>query len=268
MSANPSGLPLVIGHRGSSSVAPENTIAAFTRALSDGADGIEFDVRLARDGVPVVIHDATLKRTAQRAGAVSDFTAAELEQIDVGSWFNEKHPTNAQSSYAHETIPSLSRLFEAMAGHDSRLYLELKSDGSDVERLAAAVVTLINDFSLIPRVIVESFHLPALQIVKELRSDIRTAALFEAQLQSPVALLRSRKAVALAVNVGADEIALHYSLAGGRIIDQAQKERLPVVVWTVDQPNWIRRAQSLGILAVITNDCAAMVRERSRLSAL
>ncbi|MDQ3754751.1 MAG: glycerophosphodiester phosphodiesterase, partial [Acidobacteriota bacterium] len=63
--------PLIIGHRGASAVAPENTLGAFARALDDGADGIEFDVRLARDGVPIVIHDATLKRTALQDGAVA-----------------------------------------------------------------------------------------------------------------------------------------------------------------------------------------------------
>src|SRR2546423_8519224 len=115
MPATPTLQPLIIGHRGAAAVAPENTIAAFNRAVRDSADGIEFDVRLARDGVPVIIHDATLRRTALRPGAVSDFTASELQRIDVGSWFNKKHPKAAQKEYEQETIPSLAQLLEAMA---------------------------------------------------------------------------------------------------------------------------------------------------------
>ena len=68
--------PLIIGHRGAAAVAPENTLASFTRAFADGADGIEFDVRLTRDHIPVVIHDASLKRTAARIGFIAALTAA------------------------------------------------------------------------------------------------------------------------------------------------------------------------------------------------
>jgi glycerophosphoryl diester phosphodiesterase len=264
----PTPQPLIIGHRGAAAVAPENTIAAFNRALRGGADGIEFDVRLSRDGVPVVIHDATLRRTALRAGPVSDFTASELQEIDVGSWFNQKHPEAAQKEYEQETIPSLEQLCAAMAVNDCLLYLEMKNDDAEVERLAAAVVKLINDFSFANRVVVESFHLPALQIVKQIDPRIRTAALFESRLRGPVAVLRSRKAVSLASNVGANEIALHHSLATRSVTAEAAQSDIPIVVWTVDNPIWIKRARSHGIHALITNDPATMVRERSRVSAI
>jgi len=70
--------PLVVAHRGASALAPENTLAAFTRAIDDGAEGIEFDVRLAKDNVAVVFHDSTLSRTAKRDARLSDFTSASL----------------------------------------------------------------------------------------------------------------------------------------------------------------------------------------------
>src|SRR6185503_14444987 len=96
--------PLILGHRGASAVAPENTLAAFSRAMSDGADGIEFDVRLSRDGVPVVIHDANLNRTAGVARRVSDLTAKELQEIDVGGWFDHAE-RNPQATFAGEKLP-------------------------------------------------------------------------------------------------------------------------------------------------------------------
>ena len=76
--------PLIIGHRGASALAPENTLASFSRAIADGADGFEFDVRLSRDHIPVVIHDADLKRTAHKNSRVAALSAQELSQIDVG----------------------------------------------------------------------------------------------------------------------------------------------------------------------------------------
>ena len=82
-----SHLPLIIGHRGSSALAPENTLAAFRHAIADGADGIEFDVRLSSDGVAVVIHDPTLERTGLLKHRVSHVTAADLQTTDVGTWF-------------------------------------------------------------------------------------------------------------------------------------------------------------------------------------
>jgi len=90
--------PLIIAHRGASAHAPENTLAALQLAVDAGAEGVEFDVRLARDGVPVVIHDETLARTALRPERVSDLTSDRLNQIDVGSWFNTKYPNKISTT--------------------------------------------------------------------------------------------------------------------------------------------------------------------------
>jgi len=135
--------PLVIGHRGASAFAPENTLAAFERALADGADGIEFDVRLARDGVPVVVHDSTLRRTARIDASIAALSSSDLSAIDVGSWLNRRHPTRAASVYERETVPTLVRVFETIAPRCRLLYVELKCEAGEttslVERAVAAV---------------------------------------------------------------------------------------------------------------------------------
>src|SRR6185312_12061571 len=100
---------------GASALAPENTLAAFATALRDGADGIEFDVRLSSDGVPVVIHDATLGRTAMIKTAVSALTAAELCTVEVGSWFNRKFSHLARPEFAREPVPTLAQVFESFS---------------------------------------------------------------------------------------------------------------------------------------------------------
>ena len=101
--------PLIIGHRGACAVAPENTITAFRSAILAGADGIEFDVRLSRDGLTVVIHDDTLKRTGLIDRPVSELTATELQQVDVGSWFARR---SEQNSFFGERLPLLPQVFD------------------------------------------------------------------------------------------------------------------------------------------------------------
>ncbi len=113
-----SDLPLIIGHRGASAIAPENTLAAFTRAIQNGADGIEFDVRLSQDGVPVVIHDATLARTGLIDGVVAELSAEVLGRTDVGSWFGRR-PNADDVDFSGEKLPSLQQVFDLFADSDA-----------------------------------------------------------------------------------------------------------------------------------------------------
>jgi glycerophosphoryl diester phosphodiesterase len=250
---------LIIGHRGASAVAPENTLAAFARALEDGADGIEFDVQLSRDDVPFVIHDATLSRTAGLARAVADASSEELAASDVGSWFNRKFPRLAQPGYEREQVPTLKDVFDLLSKSPCLIYLEMKCAGSDCERVASHCIDLIDEYSFGGRTIVECFDLAALVRVKSLNSKIRTAALFEPRLIESSALLKRIKLIDRAVDCGADEIALHHTLVSKRTVQQASKLKIPCVVWTVDHPRWYRRASELGMKALITNNPAIMV---------
>lgn len=247
--------PLIIGHRGASAIAPENTMAAFAEAIAAGAEGIEFDVRLTKDGVPVIIHDNSLDRTAGRTGRIADLTWNELRRVDVGSWF-------PRGNFANEPIPSLEQLFTLFRDNSLTLYLEMKSDFQQQHvPLAQACCTLINDFRFKNRVIIECFDLRALNVVKAIDPDLRTAALFEPSISKPSILLDQR-IIDQTVDVDASELALHHRLARKRLIEKAKLANLEVVVWTVDDPKWIDRARSLGIKALITNNPAAMLAHR------
>lgn len=223
--------PLIIGHRGASAVAPENSMAAFEAAIEAGADGVEFDVRLSRDGVPVIIHDDTLQRTHALRRRVVDLTAEELRIVNV---------------------PSLRDLFELMLGNDLILCLEIK--GSSAE-LAERCCELVREFSFEERVIVECFDLTVLEKIRTLK----TAALFEPRIYT------DRNLIDRALEVGASVLALHHRLAKPTLIEKAKLAGLRVVVWTVDDPVWVARAQSLGIEALITNDPATMIEASERL---
>ena len=252
---------LIIGHRGASAVAPENTMAAFREALAVGADGIEFDVRLTRDGVPVVIHDSTLRRTGGLPHRIADLTSAEISRIDVGSWFAQKKGF-PPGTFANETVPSLAELFTLFQTNNSTLYLEMKCDSPSEQRpLAEACVRVIDEHSLKERVVVECFQLPALKILKEIDPDIKTVALFEPSFKNP-SVLSDQRILNQATEVGAAALALHHRLARESLVQKAKSAGLHVAVWTVDDPAWIERAQAIGIDALITNNPAAMLSHR------
>src|ERR1044071_2487552 len=213
--------PLIIGHRGASAVAPENTMAAFREAIAVGADGIEVDVRLARDGVPVVIHDGTLRRTGGLAQRVADLTWSEIAKVDVGSWFAQ--------SFANETVSSLEELFRLFKSNDLTLYLEMKCE-SQVEYapLAEACCRLIAEYGLKERVLVECFQLPAL---RKIDSGIRTVALFEPSISNPSVLL-DQSIINKAQDAGAVALALHHRLARKSLVSKAKDAGMHVAVWT------------------------------------
>jgi glycerophosphoryl diester phosphodiesterase len=251
-----SARPLVIGHRGAAAVAPENTLASFTRAFADGADGIEFDVRLTRDHIPVVIHDATLKRTAARTGFVAALTANELAATDVGSWFNQRFPAHARAEYAGANVPTLAQVLELNKRHGGLLCIELKCEAGEAHALVARVVETVHEHDADQLCVLSSFTLTALAEVRRLAPHIRTAALFDRSLAHPLPSVRAIFARARAC--GADEVALHHTLANARTIAAAQRASFPVVVWTLDNGARARRLAELGVRAIITNDPARL----------
>jgi glycerophosphoryl diester phosphodiesterase len=255
--------PLIIGHRGAAAVAPENTLVSFERALKDGADGIEFDVRLARDRVPVIIHDATLKRTAMRKGTIASLSSSELSKVDVGTWFNLRYPSHARAEYAQATITTLAHVFEALNEANARLYVEMKCGPEDRAVLAAEVAKMVRTYALAHRVVVESFDLAAIAEIKRLDSGIRTAALFDRKLSRPAP--STRRMIERAIRSGASEIALHRSLATQRAVQMAERHGLETVIWTADSPAWVKRAIKSGIRAIITNNPARLFARRAEL---
>ena len=253
----PLSTPLIIGHRGAAAVAPENTLISFERAFADGADGIEFDVRLAADGVPVVIHDATLRRTALKRGRIAHLSSTELVELDAGTWFNLRYPSKAHPLYAQARIPTLADVFARFKNGEALLYVEMKCGAKDRVPLSVEVVRLIRAHEVASRVCVESFDLAAIAEVKRLDAKLRTAALFDRRLSRPAP--SARKMIEQAVLCGAEELALHHSLATRRTVREAARRGLETIIWTADNPAWVRRARSRGVRAIITNDPAGLI---------
>lgn len=273
---------LIIAHRGASAEAPENTLAAFRRAIEVGADGVEFDVRLAADGVPVVIHDATLERVAGLKRRVADLTSSDLAKIDAGSLFKleRRQPGgNASSPPARGgvaegrgggsreramtdsswSVPTLRRTLDVLNDLRGPVYVEIKIDHThEVAPLTHAVARVISGSPLLPEIIIQSFDLRVLTSIRKHLPDIQTAALFGSRLSHFVG--GRRRIVDLAIEHGATHLSLHQSVVTRRMAARAAAANLLIAVWTVNNPAWLQRASELGVYAVITNDPARLTR--------
>jgi len=219
--------PLIIGHRGACADAPENTLAAFALALEQNADGIELDVQLSADGVPVIMHDATVDRTCDGAGRVADMTLAELRQLTI----DNDHP-----------VPTLDDLF-ALLGRRTLYNVELKALGLDDGGLAETVARCVVAHDVADCVLVSSFS-PF--TVRSARRHFPAAV--------PVALLRERRSTRLfhsLLRTAADHP--DYTLVNEALLAWARRKGLRVNVWTVNDVAEGRRLVRLGVHGVITN---------------
>lgn len=140
--------PLVLAHRGASLSAPENTLAAFELALKQGAHGIELDVKLSADGEVVVIHDATVERTTNGQGRVSQLNLAALRDLDAGSFFSDE--------FREEKVPTLTEVFETI-GKRAIINVELTNYSTPRDGLADSVCELVKRFGFQNRVLFSSF---------------------------------------------------------------------------------------------------------------
>lgn len=177
----PSGRLFVWAHRGSSSVEPENTLAAFLRAERDGADGIECDCQLTRDGVVVLMHDARLDRTTDQHGWVGDRTWAELQEVRIS-------PPGGQG--APHRVPRLEEVLEALAP-TTAVNLEIKNGPRYYVGLVGRVVEIVRRYSAQERVLLSSFDHYALQEAARLAPEMARAALYAARLTIPAAVAAS-----------------------------------------------------------------------------
>ena len=230
--------PLILAHRGASQRAPENTLAAFRLALDMGADGVELDVQLCKDGEAVVIHDFTVDETTGGQGWVKDFTLAELQALDAGAWY--------ATEFAGERIPTLAQVLQEL-GPWLVLNIELKTRTPFTDGLEAEVVRLVEDAVLVRRVIISSFDPLALWRVRRLNRHISTGLLYAPDLPR---YLRDRWLQPLA-----RPAALHprWDMLDERTVAAAHRRGLAVHPWTCDDPDALRRLVSWGVDAIITN---------------
>ncbi|MDZ4674752.1 MAG: glycerophosphodiester phosphodiesterase family protein [Gemmatimonadota bacterium] len=221
----------VIAHRGASGLRPENTLTAFALALELGADGIELDVRISRDGVPVVHHDPDLTRTTGRAGLVRELTAGELAAADAGD--GEGIPALATVLEATGNLPLLIELKEVAAG---RPVLEVLRHCGAASRVAVA--------SFLPAAL-HPFRGEGVPLGAT-RPDIIGATLAAAVRWRPRRVPWQFYAVP-------DRYRDVVTVPTARFVARAHRQGCPVHVWTVDDPERAAALWRIGVSGIITN---------------
>ena len=239
--------PLVFAHRGGAALAPENTLAAFDQSVASGADGLELDVRLSRDGVVVVHHDRTLERTTNLRGAVSNATADELARADAGHHFmrGDARPFRGLGL----GVPTLASVLARYRDH--RLIVEMKQNTPE---LARSVLEAVRSADAVDRVCLGSFGLRVLGAARAFDRAVATSA---ARQEVRWALYRSwcRWPVSRVAYAGyqVPETSGVTRLVSRRFVEHAHRSNLAVQVWTVNAEPDARRLLGWGVDGLITD---------------
>lgn len=235
------GTTLIIGHRGASREAPENTLASFERAFQEGADGVEADFRLTRDGEIVCLHDDSTARTADRDLRVADSTLGELRRLDVGFRKGER--------WRGERLPTLAEVLEALPA-GKRLFIELKSGPEIIAPLAA---TLAASGVEPDRLRLLTFSAPLVSLLKERLADYRACWLVDYRLRAgwhP----SSGEVLATLTACRADGVASRdRAILDPSFVASLRDDSREIHVWTVDAVASARRLCGLGVDSVMTN---------------
>ena len=227
-------LPLVIAHRGSSAAAPENTIAAFERAITDGADAIELDVHLSRDDHPVVIHDETLERTTNGSGPVRGHTMRELKRLDAGAWRGR--------AFAGQRLQTLQEVLERFRGR-TRFWIELKGGSELYPDIEERIVGLLEVYDVIDGALVQSFDHAALARLRGFSRELSLGAL----------LARAPLDVARDVPPIADAVCASAEILGAPEREAIRRSGRQCHVWTVNEPALMDRLVGLAVDGIITD---------------
>jgi glycerophosphoryl diester phosphodiesterase len=227
----------VVGHRGAMGHRPENTLASFEHALELGADWIELDVHLTRDGALAVIHDESVERTTDGHGLVQDYSLAELKRLDAGSWFN--------ASYAAERIPTLEEVLTFARARGTVVDIEIKNAPIYYAGIEEAVVKALDSQNMAEQVIVISFDHRAVKRVKSLDARIATGVLYAGR---PV-----DAGVNLARQAEADALLPHWAYVTPDDVRAAHAAGLAVAPWATSDRAVLTRLVAAGVDAIGTN---------------
>lgn len=221
----------ITAHRGSSVTAPENTIPAIEKAMEEMADSVEIDVQMTSDGVIVLGHDASLKRVAGVNRCIASMTFAQLEQLDVGSWFSK--------SYEGTRIPALSEVLE-LCSQKIGLNIEIKYVGKNSE-LPEKTAEMIKAYGMENQCVVTSTNLPYLRRVKAVLPEVRTGYIISAAYGN----FYSSEDI--------DFISIRSGFVTSALMQNAHEQGKAVYAWTVNSKSELERLTLLGVDGIITD---------------
>ncbi len=252
---------LNIGHRGASGYAPEHTIPSYDLAIKLGADYIEQDLQLTKDGVLVVMHDETLDRTARPTaesapgdctGLVIEHTLAQIKTCDVGTWFNETYPEYANPDYVGLKIPTLEEVFQRY-GKDVNYYIETKNPES-APGMEEELLRLMDKYGLTKpaetkwQVLIQSFSSASLQKIHAINPSLPLIQLFSSTETSETiqAQLDLTRTYAVGIGPSKDDV-------DAALVEAAHARCLDVHPYTVNETDEMEQLIAIGVDGMFTN---------------
>ncbi|MFV1963689.1 MAG: glycerophosphodiester phosphodiesterase [Acidimicrobiia bacterium] len=242
MAYQPTQWPQIIAHRGDSGPAPENTWLAIERAIDIGVDMVEVDVRLTKDGVPVLLHFERLEHTTTGSGLLADHTWEEIQRLDAGAW---KGP-----EFAGERVPSLEDVLDLTRG---RAPLNLDFQTSDA---VAPGVALVRDAGLSADIVISGCQVECFEIMAAGKNEITTLLNLDdlpPRTDPAEARAVARRTIGKASALGAAGINLHQNLVDAALVACAREADLGVWVFVVDDEGRLGELIDIGVTAVTTN---------------
>lgn len=233
--------PLLFGHRGCSVVAPENTIAAFQKILDYRIPGVEMDIQIARTGELVVCHDSNLKRTTGRDALVCETDLEEIRTLDAGSWFS--------AEFSGERIPLLEEVLDLL-GNEVYYDLEIKHWNRDGGALEKKVVETIQRRGIRERTLVSSFNPYSIRAVRSMDRSLHTAHIYTRHPEFPWYLSTGAGRLLCRPEVLKPN---RHRLNRLSVFWKKQVLRYPLITWTEDDPEAVRRYLELGVDGIVTN---------------
>ncbi len=223
-----------IAHRGASGIAPENTIAAFNKAIEIGIDAIELDLHGTSDGQIVAIHDPSLDRTTNQVGLINQTTLANIKQADAGSWV---HP-----QFTGEAIPTLEEVLNCIA-HKTIAVLEIKDPA-----ITESVVQKVRDMRLLENVVIISFNISDLHTVRSIEPRIPTGWLIGiSTAPDPRQLCRKL------CSIGCSLLNVNHSLITEEFTYEVRRRGISLWTWTVDDIDRMRQLRNDGVQGITSN---------------
>lgn len=229
-------MTMIFAHRGAAGTHPENTMVAFIEAANVGADGIELDVQLTKDGEVVVIHDETVDRTTDGSGWVKDMTYRELRALNAAATWRGR--------YGHCPIPHLEEVLAWLAPTPLAVNIELKNSLIAYEKLEQKTIALVRRYGLEKRTILSSFNHNSMRLCRELAPDMETALLSIDPLHDPWTYVRVMKA---------DGLHPHYRTVTAKWAAEARQRGVAVRPFMVNKRNAMKTMFSYGVDAIFTD---------------
>jgi glycerophosphoryl diester phosphodiesterase len=226
---------LIIGHRGASGYAPENTMAAIKKAINMSCNGLELDVQLTKDQKVIVHHDWNVDRTTNGKGEIKDLTLDDIRKLDAGKWYSDE--------FIGEKVPTLEEVLLEVP-ENLFLNIEIKSKADDNRGIEKEVIELLNKYNRLENTVLSSFNHLCLERIRKINPEIKIGILFEAYLLDLFDYIKKFKAYSIHP--------CNYYVSK-ELIDKAKDNNMKVFCWTVNDKSRAIELSEMGVDGIITN---------------